>query len=251
MRDLISKIYFFLHIKTYCKEVAFAIKKVIAAGEELKAMEEDEEEEWIEQEAEELAAIIKNKTLLLVRSASTAIKEVTDATTLPKTQEEAFVKKAKETLNCLHELLLFCGSLGLKEEEELRVSFRIFLQSAKQVYQGSANSAQLEASKDTVAKVMRSVVLSASALNTTELVRNRLFQEDPPKPAKGNQHNMLQHTHTHTHTPLHPLLLPHSSPHLLPLPPNNWIALIQLYHNSGLSPIESYGVSEKPLGGAR
>lgn len=178
-------IFFIFIFQTYCKEVAFAIKKVIAAGEELKAMEEDEEQEWIEEEAEQLAAGIKNKTLLLVRSASTAIRDVNDATTLPKTQEDTFVKKAKEALNCLHELLVFCGSLGLKEEEELRVSFRIFLQTAKQLFQGSSNGAQLETAKDTVAKVLRSVVLSASALNTAEMVRSRLSQEEPTKPVKG------------------------------------------------------------------
>ena len=161
--------------QTYCKEVAFAIKKVTAASDELKPMEEEEEQGWIEEEAEELARVIKNKTLLLVRGASNSIKEVTEATGLPKTQEDVFVKKAKEALSCLQELLAFCNSLELPEEEELRISYKNFLQTAKQVFQGASNSTQLELAKDTVAKAMRAVVLSASATNTEEIVRSRLL----------------------------------------------------------------------------
>ncbi|KAL6051803.1 Rho guanine nucleotide exchange factor (GEF) 17 [Balamuthia mandrillaris] len=170
-------------LETHCKEVALAIKKVIDASEELKIMEEEEEEGWIEAEAEELSKAIQVKTVTLAKVGSTAVKDLVTAAIQPGGDETAFVQIAKNAWNALKQLLDFSHALRIKEEENLKEATYNLLSAAKESFQLSGAAAarqKVESARDRVAQVLHDLVLSARSTNTEEIVRARLLADEEP-----------------------------------------------------------------------
>lgn len=167
-------------LETYCKNVALAIKKVIGAADQLRLMQEQEEEGLIEEEAEELARLVMDKTVQLARAGSAAVKELVEATYQLQDREH-FVVAVKSTLQAITPFVDFGAALSLREADALRKAAFDFLTAAKAAFQAQnddASFARLESAKDGLAEAMRATVLAARAINTEDIVRNQLAPAD-------------------------------------------------------------------------
>lgn len=166
-------------LKTHCESVVNSIKAMVDAAERLKNREEEEEREWIEQEAAELTKLITNKSVGLARHVTALVKDLTELTREKSAQESAFVKKAKEVGNCLTSLIGFANSLGLKEEELREATYKLLV-SAKQAFKtkSEADCKDLENRKNDAAVAIMAALKRIKLINTREIILTRLMQEE-------------------------------------------------------------------------
>ena len=161
--------------QTEGRKVAVAIGDLLAAVRELKNMELEEEVILAEEEIDSKARVLKAKALSLVGAATTSMKEVANATRLPKVPEAAFVAKAKEALRCQQEILAFCGTLELKEKEPLRLAFVSFLPTAMQVYKGTGDPQLMQLNVDNVSRVLATILNTIFTMSIEELAEIQML----------------------------------------------------------------------------